>query len=121
MRKIWIVRHGYREDYINKFYSQEHPDRPSDSPLNNLGYFQAKQLADFLAVECVSKVVIYSSPFLRTMQTANEIATRLNTSFCVEEGLREWIPGSKPLVMTTEERCQQFPRIDKNYRSLYLK
>jgi len=93
-------------------------ERPQDSPLSEEGFIQAKELAK--TFENSNVRFIFSSPFVRALQTANEIAELLNLDIKVENGLVEWL-GSNHIVepQGLDELAKLFPRIDTNFKSLY--
>ena len=64
--RIYIVRHGQSEGNLNKSHQSD------DTPLSEQGLQQAKFLAN--RFKSIPIDVIWSSPFLRTQQTAQEIA-----------------------------------------------
>jgi broad specificity phosphatase PhoE len=117
-RVIWIVRHGARLDFEDPGWSAA-ARRPHDPPLSPRGLREAEQIARRLSTESVSH--IFSSPFFRTLQTADVLARELLLPIKVEKGLaewlnREWFP-EPPEILSTEESLSQFPRIEKGYRS----
>ena len=78
---IWIARHANRLDFVSPdwFLTAE---RRYDPPLSDDGLVQASQLAQRLKNENIT--AIFSSPFLRTVQTANqEAATPLSQKNCI--------------------------------------
>jgi len=115
---IWIARHANRLDFVHPewFLTAE---RRYDPPLSDDGMVQAQQLAERLKSETIDH--IFASPFLRTVQTANAIAEKLDLPIKLETGLSEWL---NPAWMTEEpERLsipalvELFPRIDTSYTS----
>jgi len=115
---VWIARHGNRIDFVNPnwFVTAE---RRYDPPLSEDGTIQAQQLGQRLKSEKI--VHIFASPFLRTVQTANQVAEALDLPIKVEAGLSEWLNSewmtAAPEKLTLAELHQQFPRIDLNYTS----
>jgi hypothetical protein len=81
--------------------------------------------------------MILCSPFIRTLQTATEVANILDLDIKVEYGVAEWLPTHvsdvcyqyrdfKPIVpkqvidpLPVSTLAKQFPRIDEKYTSLY--
>src|SRR4028118_177147 len=115
---VWIARHGNRLDFVNPEWFNT-AERPYDPPLSEDGLVQAKQLGKRLVGEGI--VHIFASPFLRTVQTANQVADTLDLPIKLESGLSEWL---NPAWMQTDpERLpleilqEQFPRIDPSYTS----
>lgn len=78
---IYCVRHGESESNVTGIFPT------NDTPLTQRGIEQAKQAAESLAHINIAE--IYSSPMLRTIQTASIIAERLGLEFRVDERLRE--------------------------------
>ena len=80
---------------------------------------QAKELAARLAKENISH--IFSSPFLRAIETAREVARVLNLKIKVEAGLSEWLKFEwffpEPVLMPMENKIKLFPEIDPLYKS----
>lgn len=115
---IWIARHANRLDFVNPdwFLTAE---RRYDPPLSDDGLVQASQLAQRLKNENIT--AIFSSPFLRTVQTANQVAEVLDLQVKLESGLSEWLNpewmSENPEKMPKEDLVALFPRIDTNYNS----
>ncbi|HBB32010.1 MAG TPA: histidine phosphatase family protein [Cyanobacteria bacterium UBA8803] len=115
---VWIARHGNRLDFVNPEWFNT-AQRPYDPPLSEDGTVQAKQLGQRLVGEGIQH--IFASPFLRTVQTANQVAAFLDLPIKIESGLSEWL---NPDWMTTEPETlplevlhESFPRIDLSYSS----
>lgn len=113
---VWIARHGNRLDFVNPdwFLTAE---RPYDPPLSDDGVVQARQLGQRLVGEGIAH--IFASPFLRTVQTANQVAQALDLPIKIESGLSEWLnPAWMPAMpekLPVEVLAQQYPRIDLSY------
>ena len=116
--------------------------RPGDPPLSRLGHQQARETGIFLdsllAEENISldNVTYLSSPFLRTLQTTNELIHALDKvpQLASSKQLRdvkilpeysvfewdgkggEWHKSLPPI----EERIHYFPRLDLNHTSLFV-
>ncbi|HMP73346.1 MAG TPA: histidine phosphatase family protein [Kiritimatiellia bacterium] len=115
-RVLWLIRHGMREDFVDAGW-RERASRPHDPPLAAQGVQQARETAAFLAKEGVE--VIYTSPFLRTVQTAGELAKRLGCAIRVEHGLTEtlksaWFPD-RPTYVDPVVLVKEYPGIDLRY------
>ena len=115
---VWIARHGNRLDFVNPEWFNT-AERPYDPPLSEDGFIQAKQLGQRLVGEGIKH--IFASPFLRTVQTATQIADILDLSIKLESGLSEWL--NPAWMKTTPEKLplevlqQSYPRIDSSYSS----
>src|SRR4028118_1914572 len=115
---VWIARHGNRLDFVNPEWFNT-AERPYDPPLSEDGFIQAKQLGQRLVGEGIKH--IFASPFLRTVQTATQIADILDLSIKLESGLSEWL--NPAWMKTTPEKLplevlqELFPRIDPSYTS----
>ena len=113
---VWIARHGNRLDFVNPdwFLTAE---RRYDPPLSDDGVIQAMQLGQRLKGENIAH--IFASPFLRTVQTANQIAEALDLQIKIEPGLSEWLnPAwmeSSPEKLTLEELHELYPRVDLSH------
>jgi broad specificity phosphatase PhoE/predicted kinase len=84
--ELFVVRHGERADRA------KHRDDgwPDDSLLTKEGQETAKRAGSALRTLSTSPVaVVYSSPFCRCLQTADQIAAELNVPVRVEPGLSE--------------------------------
>ena len=118
---VWIARHGNRLDFVNPEWFDT-AERRYDPPLSKDGFIEAQELGQRLKIENVSH--IFASPFLRTIQTANEIAEILNLSIKLEAGLSEWHNSEwmmeTPEIHPRELLAKTYPRIDWSYTSLIL-
>ncbi|ACK64366.1 Phosphoglycerate mutase [Rippkaea orientalis PCC 8801] len=115
---VWIARHGNRLDFVNPDWFNT-AKRRYDPPLSDDGMIQAQQLGQRLKAENISH--IFASPFLRTIQTANEIAEILDLSIKLEAGLAEWHNADwmseHPQTHPPDYLEEKYPRIDWNYCS----
>ncbi len=119
-KTIFITRHGMREDFVNPKWKVAALN-PYDPPLSKEGIIQAKELALRLKKENITK--IFTSPFLRTVQTAHCIAEILEVKIKLEYGLMEWLNPkwfkSMPKIIPIEKLASKYPRIDTKYNSLF--
>lgn len=115
---IWIARHANRLDFVNPDWFNT-AERRYDPPLSDDGLVQASQLAQRLKSEKIA--AIFASPFLRTVQTANQVAEVLDLPINLESGLSEWLNpqwmSENPERMAIAELTALFPRINPNYTS----
>ncbi|HAC62006.1 MAG TPA: histidine phosphatase family protein [Cyanothece sp. UBA12306] len=115
---IWLARHGNRLDFVNPEWFNT-AERRYDPPLSDDGIIQAQQLGNRLIDENITH--IFASPFLRTIQTANEVAKVLDLSIKLEGGLAEWHNpqwmSEHPQTHPSHYLEQEYPRIDWNYSS----
>jgi broad specificity phosphatase PhoE len=115
---VWIARHGNRLDFVNPEWFNT-AKRPYDPPLSEDGFEQAKQLGQRLVGEGIRH--IFASPFLRTVQTAVQIADALDLPIKLESGLSEWLNpewmNTMPEKLPIEVLHEQYPRIDPSYTS----
>ncbi len=115
---VWLARHGNRIDFVNPdwFLTAE---RRYDPHLSDDGVVQAQQLAQRLKGEGIAH--IFASPFLRTVETANQVAEVLDLPIKLEYGLSEWLNPvwmkAMPEKLSLEALAQRFPRIDRSYTS----
>ena len=97
-------------------------------PLSALGWQQALELAPKLLHLPIEH--IFTSPYLRTLQTACPIASGINRvrhglglKLCIENGLREWLhPDWSPTLPETlplAEKILQVPLIDLEYTGIF--
>lgn len=115
---VWIARHGNRQDFVDPNWPKT-ADRPYDPGLSPDGIEQARRLGERMQHEHLG--AIFSSPFLRTVQTANEIAEIMDMPIFVEPGISEWhndewFPHA-PTTLSSAELVKQFPRVDLSYTS----
>ncbi len=115
---VWIARHANRLDFVNPEWFNT-AERRYDPPLSADGFVQAQELAERLKGERISH--IFTSPFLRTVQTANQVAEILDLPLKLEWGLCEWLNPEwmtqMPETLPREVLAQEFPRIDLSYHS----
>ncbi len=114
---IWIARHGSRLDFADPDWCVNAP-RPHDTPLSPNGIVQAGELARRLQQERIT--YLFSSPFLRAVETANIVAEDLDLSIKIEPGFSEWLNSAwfrePPETLPVDELTRRFPRIDHDYR-----
>lgn len=102
-RHIWLIRHGERADLADKNWAAAaaaaaaggEGERRYDPPLTRLGvltaYVTGKTLARMRTPGAVPQLVI-TSPFLRCLQTATQIARNCNgCPIAIEPGICEYI------------------------------
>lgn len=75
--KIYVTRHGQVAPDTEYLGDENHPK--GDAPLSSLGRRQAELLGERLALEGFSGR-IYSSPFIRTMETADIVAKKVGST-----------------------------------------
>jgi broad specificity phosphatase PhoE len=123
MPTLLLIRHAHRLDFIQPEWF-ETAAYPYDPPLSALGWQQALELAPKLLHLPIER--IFTSPYLRTLQTAYPIAAGINRvrhglglKMCIENGLREWLhPDWSPTLPETlplAEKILQIPLIDQEY------
>ena len=95
-KNIYFSRHGERIDWIDKTWI-ESAKRRTDPPLSSYGLEQARELGIFIATLQPRITHIYASPFLRTLQTAVQVARQIKnqdlsstTKIRVEPGFGEY-------------------------------
>ncbi|PSO82351.1 MAG: histidine phosphatase family protein [Cyanobacteria bacterium QS_6_48_18] len=117
-QNVWITRHGNRHDFVNPewFNTAEHP---YDPPLSEDGVIQAQELGERLSLEGIAH--IFSSPFLRAVQTAHYVAQALELPIKLEAGLSEWLNPewmpAMPATLPPEVLAERYPHIDLSYTS----
>lgn len=134
---LFIIRHGERLDKINPLWSKN-ALRPHDTPLSKTGFKQAQRLGKWLygKLPINHPIAIFSSPFIRCVQTADAIAEQLeglkydglysdkSTELCIEPGLCEdpsYLNGSddNPIwFLNSADLMSISSRIDLNYNPL---
>jgi broad specificity phosphatase PhoE len=127
MPTLLLIRHAHRLDFIQPEWF-ETAAYPYDPPLSALGWQQALELAPKLLHLPIDR--IFTSPYLRTLQTAYPIASGINRvrrgvglKLCIENGLREWLhPDWSPTLPKTlplAEKILQVPLIDLDYAGTF--
>jgi broad specificity phosphatase PhoE len=86
--EVWVVRHGQRRDSVDPDW-ESHADRVHDPPLTDLGRWAAWRVGRRLADAGPSFDAVYASPFLRTVETADEICRETGDAVRLEPGLGE--------------------------------
>ena len=76
-KNIYFARHGERIDWIDETW-KETAERRFDPPLSSYGLQQADELGKYIATLQPRITHIYTSPYLRTVQTALQVAKQLN-------------------------------------------
>jgi len=76
-KNIYFARHGERIDWIDTTWILS-AERRFDSPLSPYGLQQADELGVYIAELQPRITHIYASPFLRTIQTALQVANQIN-------------------------------------------
>ncbi len=82
--KIYFMRHGESEYNVNRLVNGNVKVKV---PLTELGIEQAREAGKKLANKKIE--VIFASPFLRTLQTAEAVNRYLNVKIIVDKRLRE--------------------------------
>ncbi|KAK9805310.1 hypothetical protein WJX73_000428 [Symbiochloris irregularis] len=114
-QRIFLARHGERADLAEAGWSSSPEGRldPYDPPLTARGFQQAHELGLRLQEENITQ--IYSSPFIRTLQTAHQVAEVLDLSVLIEQGLCEGMlsrlfPAGPPCFKTAKQLASKLPR-----------
>ncbi len=119
MQTFWLIRHAERLDFVQPEWF-ETATYPYDPPLSSVGLNSAIKLAHQLGQLPIQR--IFTSPFLRTIQTADPLARRLKIPIQMEWGLCEWLcqdwTPALPDVTPIEDLMKDFPAIDCTYQSL---
>ena len=117
---VWIARHGNRLDFVNPEWFNT-AQRRYDPPLAEDGFIQARELGQRLKSEKIDH--IFASPFLRTIQTANEIGQILDLPIKLESGLGEWHNPEwmteVPEIHPEDLLADKYDLIDWNYQTRF--
>jgi broad specificity phosphatase PhoE len=120
-RTIFLARHGSREDSENPEWIR-HAENPYDPGVSAGGMHEARLLGKRVGLERISH--LYSSPFLRAVQTARFCAQELGLSIRIEAGFGEWFNPewfeSRPRTRSVEELKAFFQSVDEDYSSLVV-
>ncbi len=121
MQTIWLARHAQRLDFIQPEWF-ETALHPYDPPLSPEGMEMSIALARTLSRAPID--LIFASPFLRTIQTADPIARILKLPIRLEWGLCEWLcrdwTTALPETLTIDKLKSEYPNIDIDYKSLVV-
>lgn len=85
---VWVVRHGQRQDSVDPNWA-DHADRLHDPPLTELGRWAAWRVGRQFVESGVGLDAVYASPFLRAVETAEEICRETGDVVSLEPGLGE--------------------------------
>ena len=133
---IYIIRHGDRWDYAHRDW-KETAERVGDPSLSTLGHEQAREVGKHLDDEFFNEdvhadqITVLSSPFLRTVQTTNEMlaqikktegnvadTVKIKPEYSVFEfDLRNH--GFHNSLPDMDERKCYFPRLDESYETAF--
>lgn len=118
-QSFFFVRHGHREDFRDPDWKAR-AARPHDPPLSAVGLRQAEDVARALRGQGIT--ALYSSPFLRALQTAAPVAEALDLPIRVEPSFSEWLNPAwfdrAPDLPDARAAHQHFPRVDLRYEPL---
>jgi broad specificity phosphatase PhoE len=106
MTTIYLIRHGQKHTVVG------------DPGLTDLGIKQAQETGKYLQQFPISKVI--ASPFKRTVETAQHIATQLETEHTLHEALVERMNWNDPTV-TRQQFLQEWVKAtnDRQYTPKY--
>lgn len=104
-----LVRHGETEFNRQRLILGRGPE-----PLNATG--QAQALAAAVAVSRDAPFVLYSSPIVRTIQTAEAIASECSVAFTPMPGLEEIDAGDLE-GLTGSQLQEQYPDVMRGWRN----
>ncbi|KAL1924464.1 uncharacterized protein VTP21DRAFT_4118 [Calcarisporiella thermophila] len=124
---LYIVRHGERIDHVDKTWLDPNPIGIHDPPLTARGQQQSRHTGRFISDlikersasgHCTTDIIVYTSPFLRCVQTALDMSIGLcekmkeeaaengsSVRVRLEPGLCEWLAEDYfDEVQTTADR-----------------
>lgn len=106
MTTIYLIRHGQKQPHAG------------DPGLTTIGIDQAKQTGKFLTQFPISKIV--SSPFKRTVETAQHIASELDLEHTLHDDLIERMNWGDPTI-TRQQFLQEWIKAtnDREYIPKY--
>jgi broad specificity phosphatase PhoE len=121
MQTFWLIRHAHRLDFIEPEWFDT-AIYPYDPPLSPQGCDRAMWLVEKFTGVAIDR--IFTSPFLRTIQTADPLARSRQLPIRLEWGLCEWLcqewTSEFPKTTPLDELMQYFPNVDIDYRSLVM-
>lgn len=114
---IYLTRHGNRHDNHDKNWAKNCPFH-WDTPICPTHYPYLHEQAKTL----INKIsIIYSSPFIRAVQTAWIYADTCNVPICIEGSLSEclkgvWFPVLNDFkLVSPQDLSRHYPQIDIQY------
>ncbi len=115
---VFAVRHGQRQDSVDSDW-ETHADRLHDPGLTDLGRWAAWRVGRRFAEMNADIDAVYSSPFLRAVETTSEICAEISTPFAIEPGLGEhrnpeWF-DAEPRTIPIGRLKRQFERLQQNH------
>jgi broad specificity phosphatase PhoE len=118
-RTVWICRHGIRIDQVDPTWRRRNGRDPH---LAEEGVRQARETGERLRGERIEH--IFSSPFLRAVETAHHIAEILDLPIAIEQGVGEWLNprwfSQAPQIASAAQLARRFPRIALEYESIVV-
>jgi len=149
-RRVIVLRHGERvdltfgENWTKKSFNESGkylktdlnmpkslPERESfkdwenDSPLTNLGNFQASLVGSSLKSNGINFTQVFVSPSYRCLQTATAVVEAMESKvqLNIDYGLFEWVnlyKAGMPKFLTEEQRALIF-NVNRNYEPIMSK
>lgn len=101
MKKIYLIRHC------------EAQGQPAEAPLTNKGHTQAIALSEFFRDIPINRII--SSPFVRTIQSIEPLAKRLNLEIETNDLLTERVLSSENLSDWLEKLSATFDDFDLKF------
>jgi broad specificity phosphatase PhoE len=121
MQTLWLLRHAHRLDFIQPEWF-ESAIYPYDPPLSAEGLARSIVIAEELSQFSID--LIFTSPFLRTIQTVDPLARMLQLPIRLEWGLCEWLcqdwTSALPETTPIDKLTVDYPNIDSAYQSLVV-
>ena len=118
MQTLWLVRHAHRLDFVQPEWFDK-AIYPYDPPLSTQGCDRSLELATAFSEVKIER--IFTSPFLRTIQTADPLARLLQLPIQLEWGLCEWLCQDwtlgLPQTTPVDELMRCYPNIVASYQS----
>lgn len=100
LKTIYIVRHGYRANWLPLPHAPSPTGIDSDPALAPRGVDQANELAGHLSLlsDAERPQLIILSPFYRCVETARPIAHALGIQVTLERGVGEWYKKDRLVI-----------------------
>lgn len=116
--KLYLVRHGESEHNVDR--SRMAHTHDSNHALTQLGQKQVRQTANYMGQHLHGNNIIFTSPYLRTMETAMAIQSMLpkGTPFHQNLLIREWELGN---LYDVENRTPEAKKEFKAAGQLYFR
>lgn len=111
---LFIIRHAESEKNTRNGFSSEEDLEPLTEKGKNDSVEIANYIADFVKNKSLTSKKIYTAGSVRSKETAEEIASKLNSEVCIEQALRS-IKSGKLMGKSEKEAENSHPEYMQEY------